>query len=282
MRRLSCLPRIAIGSLIFSVAVALKDTPPPAGAPAQIRQQEDVRDLSPYFHGLKGAFVLYNKNARTYVRHNVDQCRTRFSPASTFKILNSLIGLETGIIPDDQFVITWDSVQRGVPAWNQDHTLRSAIRNSVVWYYQELARRVGYESMRKYVDTVQYGNMDISGGIDHFWLGSTLAISADEQIRFLTRLYIHALPFSLRSIGNVKDIITLEHTDVYTVRGKTGFSTDSRGLAVGWFVGYVEREGNVYFFATNIISNDPKRDAEKILTGRKKFTMDILKSMGLL
>jgi beta-lactamase class D len=271
MRRLSHVTLIALGSLLFS-----------AGTLSQVRQSEEVRDLSPYFHGLKGAFVLFDRNAQAYVRHNPEQCRTRFSPASTFKILNSLIGLETGVIPDDRFVIKWDSVKRDVPDWNRDHALRTAIQYSVVPYYQELARRVGEMRMKMYVDSVGYGNMDISGGIDHFWLESSLAISPDEQILFLMRLYDSTLPFSRRSIDIVKDIIVLEKTSRYTLRGKTGFVEDPEGKMVGWFVGYLERGDNVYFFATNIIGDDPSRDEEKILSGRKEFTRAILKDMGLL
>ena len=127
-------------------------------------------ELEKYFQGFKGAFVLYDFNKNQYIRFNPERCAEQFIPASTFKIMNSLIGLETGVIPDENYVIKWDGTHYDVPSWNQDHTLKTAIQNSVVWYYQELARRVGSEKMQYYVDAAQYGNQNISGQIDNFWL----------------------------------------------------------------------------------------------------------------
>jgi len=235
-----------------------------------------------HFHGLRGGFVLYDLKEGTTTEYNQSVCRRRFSPASTFKILNSLIGLETGVIPDEHFVIPWDSVRRDIASWNRDQDLASAIANSVVWYYQELARRVGVRRMAHYVDTVGYGNRDISGGIDHFWLGSTLAISPEEQIALLRRLYEGTLPFSRRAMDIVKSILILERTDRYVLRGKTGFDTGPGGVAIGWFVGYVERADDVYFFACATTSSHARRDGEKILARRKEIALEILKEMGIL
>lgn len=244
--------------------------------------KETTRDLSSFYHGLNGAFVLYDQGANSWLRFNPERCRTRYSPASTFKIPNSLIGLETGVIKDQHFVIPWDSVHRSFEAWNRDHDLQSAIANSVVWYYQELARRVGDKRMKEWVEKVGYGNMDISGGIDRFWLGSTLEISADEEVDFLRRLYANALPFSLRSLDIVKDILVLERTDRYTLRGKTGFTDFDGNHAVGWFVGYVETPQNVWFFASNIVTDNAARDSETIMKERKEIALRILRSLGLL
>ena len=235
-----------------------------------------------HFHGMGGAFVLYDLQKGTSTEYNPIACRGRFSPASTFKILNSLIGLETGVIPDEHFVIPWDSVRRDITSWNRDQDLASAIANSVVWYYQELARRVGAQRMAHFVDTVGYGNRDISGGIDHFWLGSTLAISPEEQVALLRRLREGTLPFSRRSMDIVKSILILERTDRYVLRGKTGFATDRSGTAIGWFVGYVERADDVYFFACATTSTNARRDGEKIFARRKQNALEILKEMGIL
>jgi beta-lactamase class D len=193
-----------------------------------------------------------------------------------------LIGLETSVIPDEHFVIPWDSVQREITDWNRDHDLRSAIKYSVVPYYQELARRVGAERMQKYVEETRYGNMDISGGIDRFWLGSSLLISADEQVVFLKKLHDNNLPFSQRSIDIVKDILILEKNDEYVYRGKTGTTTFGYGMLIGWFVGYLERGGNSYFFALNMITDSPQQDVDKIFSGRKEITKAILKELGLM
>jgi beta-lactamase class D len=206
-------------------------------------------DLSSFFGDYSGAFVLFDYNNKYYIRHNAEQCSTRYSPCSTFKIPNSLIGLETGVIKDENFVIPWDSVTRNREELNMDHHLKSAIKHSVVWYYQELARKVGEEKMKYYIDTLHYGNMDISGGIDKFWLDNSLKISADEQVNFLHKLYTDSLPFSKTNVDIVKRIIiqdTLENGAVFS--GKTG----SNGKDLGWFVGTVQLGSNLYIFATNI------------------------------
>lgn len=206
-------------------------------------------DLSSYFGNYSGAFVLYDYNNKYYIKHNAEQCSTKFSPCSTFKIPNSLIGLQTGVIKDENFVIPWDSVTRDREELNRDHDLKSAIKYSVVWYYQELARQVGEERMRTYIDTLQYGNMDISGGIDKFWLDNSLKISADEQVEFMHKLYTDSLPFSKQNMDIVKKILiqdTLENGAVFS--GKTG----SNGKDLGWFVGTVQLGSNIYIFATNI------------------------------
>jgi beta-lactamase class D len=225
-------------------------------APARAAAQ----DLRPYFKDVTGCFVLYDLQHDRYLRYNEPRCRRRFSPFSTFKIPNSLIGLETGVIKDAEFVIPWD--RRKYPPqenwdtepfnhWGQDHTLRTAIKYSVVWYYRELATRVGAARMKDGLEKLRYGNRDISGGVDRFWLDSSLRVSPDEEVEFLKALYMENLPFSKRSIDIVKDIITLEQTDAYKLSGKTGGGSFGKG-ALGWFVGYLEAKGNVYIFAINL------------------------------
>jgi beta-lactamase class D len=210
-------------------------------------------ELGEYFQGAAGAFVLYDLNANRYVRYDPERCATRFLPASTFKIMNSLIGLETGVIPDQNYVIPWDGTRYDIVSWNQDQSLSTAIRDSVVWYYQELARRAGKERMQSFVTAAGYGNGDISGRIDSFWLDGELRISADEQVEFLKRLYRGDLPFSRRSMDIVKEILVQELTDSYRLSGKTG-SVQRVPPQVGWFVGYLETKGNVYVFALNYTS----------------------------
>jgi beta-lactamase class D len=234
-----------------------------------------------HYHGFGGGFVLFDRNAWKFTEFRPEECRRRLTPASTFKILNSLIGLESGIIRDEHFVIRWDSIQRDVESWNRDHDLASAIANSVVWYYQELARRVGTMRMSAYVDSTGYGNNDASGPIDRFWLGSTLLVSAEEQVGFLRKLYEGNLPFSPRSMAIVKEILVLERTGTYVLRGKTGFSEDRSGVAVGWFVGYLEKSGNVYFFALNMTSPDRERDGATIFRERKPAAIAILRDLGV-
>jgi beta-lactamase class D len=229
-----------------------------------------------------GAFVLYDQNADHFTEYHPKECERVLSPASTFKIPNSLIGLESGVIKDEHYVIPWDSVTRDFPAWNRDHDLASAIANSVVWYYQELARRVGEDRMRKYVQAIGYGNNDISGGIDRFWLGSTLKISALQQVAFLRRLHDETLPFSHKSMEIVKRILVLEQTDSTVLRGKTGFAIQQDGTVVGWLVGYVEKRGNVYYFACNFTSENEKRDGNAIFARKKDMAIEVLRKLGVL
>jgi beta-lactamase class D len=236
-------------------------------------------ELEKYFQGFRGAFVLYDLNRNRYIRYNAERCAERFIPASTFKIMNSLIGLETGVIPDENYVIQWDGTKYDIPSWNQDHTLKTAIQNSVVWYYQELARRVGKEKMQRYVDAANYGNKDIAGQIDTFWLEGGLRISADEQVEFLKRLYQGDLPFSQRSMNIVKVILVLERTESYQLSGKTG-SGQRITPHEGWFVGYLESKGNVYFFATNFESASPDGLANGDTA--RKMSQNILQGLGLL
>ncbi|CAG0926418.1 putative beta-lactamase YbxI [Thermoflexales bacterium] len=222
---------------------------PTAGSAAATSETQP--EFEKYFNGAPGTFVLYDLKRNHTLRYNPERSTERFLPASTFKILNSLISLETGVIPDEQTVIKWDGTSYGIPAWQQDHTLRSAIQDSVVWYYQELARRVGAERMQKYVEAVRYGNHDITGKIDSFWLDGALRISADEQVEFLKRLYQNDLPFSQRALDIVKDILILDQTPVSQLSGKTGTQLRVKP-GVNWFVGYVEKDNEVYIFATNL------------------------------
>lgn len=233
-----------------------------------------------------GSIILFDRSKGheyIYGTHRVDK---PYSPASTFKIFNSLAGLDSGVIPDTSYVIPWDSVQRGKYApWHRANSMKSAFRYSVVWYYQELARRVSNKQMKKYLSRNNYGNQDIGDKIDEFWLadkGGKLRITMEEQIAFLQKLYDEELEFTKRSQKLVKGIM-LDDQEVkeYKLYGKTG-AANYDGMSYGWYVGWIELGGNVYFFATLIETPDPK----KILTGgRKGITLAIfedLKNNGLM
>lgn len=228
------------------------------GEPAR---EASAADLEPFFKQFpNGAFVLYDLKRDRYLRYNEARCRERFSPFSTFKIPNSLIGLDTGVITDAEFLIKWDEKKYPAhsrdtlpfSAWWQDQTLRTAFKRSVVWYYRELALKVGEKRMREYVQKLRYGNEDASGPVNNFWLNSSLRISADEQVEFLKRFYQEELPVSKRSTAILKDIIKLEETPDYKLSGKTGGGPLGENRFLGWFVGYVETRDNTYFFATEI------------------------------
>lgn len=210
-------------------------------------------DFGKYFQqaGVNGTFLLYDLKQDKYLVYNLKRANTPFVPASTFKIFNSLVALETGVIRDENEVIKWDGIQRDFPEWNKDQTMRTAIKDSVVWFYQELARRIGQERMQHYINLANYGNRDISGGIDRFWLQGGLRTTALQQIDFLVKLYQNQLPFSQRTMNIVKDIIINEKTNNYVLRGKTGWAREVTPQR-GWYVGYLERGDDVYFFALNL------------------------------
>jgi beta-lactamase class D len=253
----------------------------------------EAQDLSKYFQNTEGAFVLYDLKNDRYLRYNERRCRERFTPFSTFKIPNSIIGLETKVIANAETSLRWEpkrfpeSVNWTQPPranWKHDHTLRSAMKDSVVWYYRELARRVGEERMRRMVAQLGYGNQDVSGGWDSpnlfeaFWLNGSLRVSADEQIEFLKKLYREQLPVSKRSIDIVKDILTLEKPAEYKLSGKTGGGPLAEGKYIGWFVGYLEAKDNVYFFAINI-----EGDSSAAIRDRRiNLTKQILTDLGYL
>lgn len=179
-----------------------------------------------------------------------------FLPASTFKIPNTLTALETGVVESlDAPVFEWDGKERSISgkpvvAWNRDQALREAFRNSAVWVYQDVARRIGPERMQAYVDSLDYGNRDLGGAaIDTFWLSGNLRITALEQIRFLDALRAKRLSISERAQTLVHEVMEIERTAHYVLRGKTGWADE---IALGWFVGWIESGKGSRLFALNI------------------------------
>ncbi|MGD1906612.1 MAG: class D beta-lactamase [Leptolyngbyaceae cyanobacterium] len=235
-------------------------------------------DLTKHFEDLdiEGSIVIFDLNQNLTYEHNLERNTTPFLPASTFKIPNSLIALETRVIEDDVSVVTWDGIVRSSPAWNRDLNIRLAFQASAVWFYQVLARRIGHERMQEWIADIGYGNQDIGSAaeIDAFWLTGDLRITPQEQIQFLQRLYKDELPFSENTIEIVKDIMIVEQTPDYTLRAKTGWALAGN---VGWYVGYLEQHDNVYFFVTNIDIQDASD-----LPARQAITRRCLTSLNLL
>ncbi|WP_081677595.1 class D beta-lactamase [Dolichospermum circinale] len=265
---------ISLGSIYVQAQTA------PVLSPDSPKVKVRVPDLGRHFQklGVTGSIIIYDsKNNGTY-EHNPQRNVTAFTPASTFKIFNALTALETGVIADDVAVLTWDGIYRDFPGWNQDTNLRQGFKNSTVWFYQILARKIGNERMQQWIDKVGYGNRQIgtSADIDRFWLQGPLKITPKAQIDFLQRLYQGNLPFSKRTMDLVKDIMVREQTPDYTLRAKTGWLSSNKPQ-IGWFVGYVEQNKNVYFFATNIDINKPDD-----LSARVEITRNSLKDLGLL
>jgi len=200
-------------------------------------------------------------------------------PASTFKILNSLIALELGVVAGANTVLPWDSVERGRPEINRDLDLQSAFRLSAVPHFQELARRIGPERMQSFVDAIGYGNGDISGGIDEFWLTGGLRISPREQVYFLHRLYRDDLPFSPAVLAAVKEMMVSEETPDHRIRAKTGWAVLPGDHNVGWWVGWVEHSAQVTIFATALEATAPD---EGFGPARLAVTRRVLMDAGVL
>jgi beta-lactamase class D len=208
--------------------------------------------------------------------YNPQRAAEPFIPASTYKIPHSLIALETGVVKDENQSFKWDGQERQVDAWNRDHTFRSALKYSVVWVYQEIARQVGEQREAEFVRKFAYGNEDVSGGVDHFWLDGALRITALQQIEFLKKFYLNQLPVSERSSLIVKDMLINEANSKYILRAKSGLGS-SRTPAIGWWVGWVETDNDTYFFALNLdVAKD--QDAPK----RMIVARQCLASLGIL
>ncbi len=232
------------------------------------------------FHGRMGAYVQIDVQTGARFESDAKACAAKFAPCSTFKIWNSAIGLELGIVagPDAPFW-KWDGVKRDIaPGWNQDQTLRSAFAASCVPAYQALARQIGKERMQENLDRLGYGNRDTSAGIDVFWLPSpgrkTLLISTVEQAELTARLAKGDVPFSEKTQAALKEVMKVKTTDKGTLYGKTGTATGADGeMVMGWFVGYVESGGKTNSFACRlegkgVMGKDARAAVESILTGQ--------------
>lgn len=203
--------------------------------------------FEPNFGKFDGTAVIIDLNTSTKTVYGT-HADERVNPCSTFKILNSMIALDSDVVRDENETIPWDGIVREYPFWNHNHTMRSAIQVSAVWFYQELARRVGAKRMAKMVQIAHYGNGDTSHTLTNFWLGGgSLKISPNEEAEFIHALMQEKLPFRTRSMRTIKDMISLEKNNDLSFGGKTG----SCG-GIGWFVGFVEEKNTTKVFAFNI------------------------------
>jgi beta-lactamase class D len=207
------------------------------------------------FADRKGTLVVIDCASGAMSIFHPEMSAEKLPPCSTFKIWNTLIGLECGLIasPEEAFY-AWDGNVRSIPAWNRDLTLQEAFQASCVPAFQALARKIGDERMRSWLEKVGYGDRDTSSGVDVFWLPATgrktLLISPAEQARLMGRLVTGKLPFSEQSQAVLKRMMLVQKTDRGALYGKTGSGTDAAGIFnLGWFVGYVESDGRTFAFA---------------------------------
>ena len=243
------------------------------------------RDFKKHFdvHGVRGSFLLYDLKADTFIAYDPARCREGFLPASTFKIPNTLIGLETGLLSDTNYVFKWDGKPRWLNEWEADLTLSQAMRFSCLPCYQQLARQVGAVRYQQWLVKLNYGKMDVGvANVDSFWVAGRSRITQFQQVEFLKRLYLGQLPVSQRSMDLTKAIILLKKAPEYTLRGKTGMSNSDavNRRYNGWFVGWLERGGNAYVFALNADYEGP--GSSGFVPVRRAIAEAILREMGLM
>jgi beta-lactamase class D len=236
--------------------------------------------LKAYFDsaGVKGCFALFNNSQNDFTIYNLERYRdSSFSPASTFKIVNSLIGLQTGKITDENMVVKWDGITRWNPDWNKDLSMKEAFAVSAVPYYQEVARRIGHDTMKHWIDSLGFGNRDISGPIDSFWLNNTLKVKPDEELGLVKKLYFDELPFFHRTQDIVKKVMLREDDTNYKLSYKTGWGETENGNELGWIVGWIEENRHPYFFVLNFESPDKKINMQQV---RLHILKGILSHLG--
>lgn len=231
------------------------------------KQNDEWKHIFEKYH-IKGTFVLKNMSDGELKIYNTQRSDSTYLPASTFKLINSMIALQSAAINSVDDRIKWDGVDRGFRAWNKDHSMRTAMPVSCVWFYQKLARRIGQEQMQYWVNKLAYGNKDIGVKLDDFWLVGRLRISANEQLAFIEKLINNELPFDKEIQEIVKELMLTDSNENYAVHSKTGWTKQ-----IGWNVGYVETKDNRWVFAMN--QDIIEREDAKY---RKVITYEILKA----
>jgi beta-lactamase class D len=238
---------------------------------------EDKSNWAKYFdkYKAKGTIVIVDERNGLSKRLTFNQSRaeTRYSPASTFKIPHSLFALDAGLVKDEFQIFTWDGVKRSYAPHNKDQNLRSAMRHSAVWVYDLFSKKLGERKALSYLSKINYGNADPSSRKGSYWIDGSLAISAEEQINFLKKLYKNQLPFSVEHQLLVKDIMINSAESEWILRAKTGWQG-----SYGWWVGWVEWPSGPVYFSLNIDTPNRMKDLYK----RKAIGKDILFSIGVL
>lgn len=228
---------------------------------------------------VEGCFVSYDiQNGEVYI-HNPERARSGFLPASTYKILNSLIALQTGIASDENFEIPYSGKPQIRKECNCTMDMTTAFKLSCLPYYQEIARRIGYDTMVAYVHKVQYGVMDIKkSNIDDFWIKGGSRITPLQQLDFMRRLATGSLPFNNNVMAVLKKMMLIESKKNYRLFGKTGLAFQD-GKSIGWLVGYIETNEKSTAFVLNI---EKRGDADDSFMKLRKDLVDrIIQKSGL-
>jgi len=231
-------------------------------------------------YGMDGTILIFDPRKNNYSGYNAALWDSGYLPASTFKIPNTMIGIETGVI-DTGYIFIWNGEKRRLPEWNQDLSLRDAFRFSCVPCYQEVARKIGPEAMNDFLARLNYGNMDVHpDNIGVFWLEGDSRITPRQQVDFLRQLQEGTFPVRTSSMKTVKSIMLNEETQEYRLYGKTGWSIRD-GNNYGWFVGWIETSDRILYVATLI---EPKDQSEirDFQLARKGITMEVLRLLDII
>lgn len=230
---------------------------------------------------LNGVIVIFDPQTKTYYSNDFKRSEKGYLPASTFKIPNSIIALETGVVEDENTFFKWDGKKRYFKMWEKDMIFKDAYKKSCLPCYQEIARDIGIQRMKDNVKKLEYGNMIFEeSSVDDFWITGDSKITAMQQIDFLSRLYYEKLPISKRTYQILKPIMQIDEKPNYTLSGKTGWSKEE-DFNLGWFVGYLKKGDDVYFMATNV---DPKEDFDmkNFIKIRLEMTKEALKELEII
>lgn len=251
-----------------------------------VNNTNEDNSLAKYFdqNKLQGTFALFDNGTGEFTVYNMERYRdSAYLPASTFKIVNALIGIETGVVKDSATVIPWDGVIRNVPECNRDLTMKEAFTYSCVSWFQELARRIGRDTMQHWLDTLGYARLhnkpEIKNNLDTFWLDNSVKVSADEQLGLVKKLYFNQLPFQPRSQRMVKNMMLREDNSNYKLSYKTGLGHTENGHALGWIIGWIEENRHPYFYVLQLESPDSSYNMTDV---RMKMLKDILRQYGFM
>lgn len=267
---------VVITGLLFSIQVFLTQAygddsntdSSHSNVDTEIAQVFESRDIAATL------LVSSSDGAEQHV-YNASRANKRFSPASTFKVLNTLVALQLGIVKSAESPFKWDGSKHSVPSWNRDQTLDSAFRISCVWCYQKIAREVGLERYREVLENHDYGNKHTSDQVDLFWLNGKIKISAVEQVQILRDIADYSIGFKREHIDILKTIMLVEQTSDYSLYAKTGWTGPERHI--GWYVGFVEKNQKRWLFAMNM---DMHSAAQSNL--RKQLTIEALQALGII
>lgn len=242
------------------------------------------KSLEKYYteNKVTGCFGLFDNGLGEFTIYNVSRfADSAYLPASTFKIVNSLIGLEIRKVIDSSSVLPWDGVVRRRAECNRDMSMGDAFRISCPPWYQELARQIGKDTMQHFLDTLgygaRYGRFELGNNLDTFWLDNSVKVTADEQLGLVKKLYFNQLPFTERSQSIVRSMMLFENTSNYQLYYKTGWGFLENGNQLAWLIGWIEENKHPYFFALQIETPDQNADMGSI---RMKMLKDMLKQLG--